>query len=64
MVDTQHSTSNNKNSNTLPVLKLPPVVNSPAQQSNNYNGKGYQTTEFTLATFSPTQKVSISKSLR
>jgi len=60
-IDTQYSTSNNRNTHTLPVLKLPQSVTSTGKRVNNNNNNNtnqYQPAEFTLATFSPDKSVS------
>ncbi|CAF2326726.1 unnamed protein product [Rotaria sp. Silwood2] len=56
LIDTEHTSSNNGNSNTMPVLKLPPAL-KPSRQHSRDNNKEYQPAEFTLAKFSSDKSV-------
>ncbi len=53
-IDTQYSTSSNRTTGTMPVLKLPESVTSAGQHINNNE---YHPAEFTLATFSPDKSI-------
>ncbi|CAF0729846.1 unnamed protein product [Rotaria sordida] len=63
LIDTKHTSSNNRTSNTMPVLKLPSTSKSSRQHSRD-NNREYQPTEFTLATFSSDKAVGTPDSQR
>ncbi len=63
-IDTEYSTSNNRTTGTMPVLKLPQSVTSAGQHVNNNNNNEYHPAEFTLATFSPDKSIGTPASRR
>lgn len=69
-IDTNRSTPTNRESATMPVLRLPPSVTSSRRtipDDNNIsttNDKDYKPTEFTLATFTPDKNINTPASRR